>query len=309
MKRRSAFTLVELLVVIGIIAVLISILLPSLARARNSAQLVQCGALLRQIGVAARAYAAENRDALPPMAMDNGSRTFEAYTNSSGTRSADADPNQNVAWVRTQGPYFINAQTGAEITNPTIGASLGRLVTTKFLKGDFLKMISCPNALSSAGSGGGTVYSFNIHYAYRTPGPAGNYLLQPWWKRLSQYGKTKGTYTVVPGGGGNNIDNYNFRQAFALGMDPLLTPATGQFLGSATHLNKSGRAYNMLFPDGSVQVAVLPNTIQRPNGVNNYGRFLDFSGYLETIVDGRNAGGSNVQWGSNSNWYVTPLNP
>ena len=66
LKRKRAFTLVELLVVIGIIAVLIAINLPALARARSAAERTVCLSNLQQMAQALHLYGAQYKGAIPP---------------------------------------------------------------------------------------------------------------------------------------------------------------------------------------------------------------------------------------------------
>lgn len=65
MRKASAFSLVELLVTIAVIAALAALLLPSLAKAKEKSRVTQCSGNLRQWGVAFRMYADDNADSLP----------------------------------------------------------------------------------------------------------------------------------------------------------------------------------------------------------------------------------------------------
>jgi len=90
-SRSPAFTLIELLVVIAVIAVLIGILLPSLAAARDTAQTVACLSNMRQLGVANLLYAEDHDGGTMPVGTvptdrNGGNQINWAYTFRNGQR-------------------------------------------------------------------------------------------------------------------------------------------------------------------------------------------------------------------------------
>ena len=78
MKRRTGFTLIELLFIIAIIAILASLLLPSLSRAKSTSRTIMCSGHLRQWAVATNIYVDSWQEYLPPHQM--GTASLESYT-------------------------------------------------------------------------------------------------------------------------------------------------------------------------------------------------------------------------------------
>lgn len=93
----TAFTLVELLVVIGVIAVLIAILLPALSRAQQAAKNVNCLSNLRQLAQGGHNYAADHKGHLP-YDFGNGNAPWRSYLVASGSNKYVRDEAYTAGW-------------------------------------------------------------------------------------------------------------------------------------------------------------------------------------------------------------------
>lgn len=242
MRVQRAFTLVELLVTLSIIALLVSILLPALATAREGARMAACQSNMRQLGIWGLTYTMDHQGVLPHGA--DGSYIF-APLRAVGTWSDDvpmAAPRGGYSSGPTGSPYLAHAGVNGRkrILQPSV--------------------LNCPELAGLFPlrwwDAGNTCYNINRHlggrgeayHPYRVPTDD---LL-----RSDRYWFSEGALASTPfvGSGVANVRRWTDLVSSA-GADnyPMWWPARAQFLGFGQgRVGHPSRAANFLYGDGHV---------------------------------------------------------
>jgi prepilin-type N-terminal cleavage/methylation domain-containing protein/prepilin-type processing-associated H-X9-DG protein len=233
---RKGFTLVELLVVIGIIALLISILLPSLNRARETANRVKCGSNLRQIGQAILLYSNENKGAYPRTIYNAGTTALSFHTDGGTGGSVAVDP------FKSTSPNWV-----ANINDPVMAMFL--LIRTQDITAE---VFVCPssndekdNYGTAAGSNAQNRGSFsdkkNFSYSLANPYPTTTAVNNGY-----RWNSTLGAeFAVAADINPGNDNGYNVSVATEL--------SSAKDMQKANSPNHQGAGENVLYGDGHVE--------------------------------------------------------